>query len=51
MLRTVTFLFWLAVMLGGFEYAFRSLFTISLFSPFILLIALFTVAGVRSSAE
>jgi hypothetical protein len=50
-MKALTFVFWLAVMLGGFEYAFHSLFSISLFSPFILLIALFTVAASRSSAE
>jgi hypothetical protein len=50
-MRALSFIFWLAVTLGGFEYMFRSLFALSLFSPFILLFALFTVAGARSSAE
>jgi hypothetical protein len=50
-MRALTFVFWLAVTLGGFEYAFHSLFSFSLLSPFILLVALFTVAGARSSAE
>jgi hypothetical protein len=50
-LKLLCFMFWSAVTCFGFGYMFHSFFGIGLFSPFILLVALFTVAASRSSAE